>query len=43
MKFNAVKPADEALFAQFARIGLTKDGFDESKRTPEMRRAFFVR
>jgi hypothetical protein len=38
LKFNAVKPADEALFAQLARIGLTKDGFDESKLSPEMRR-----
>ena len=31
VKANAIKPADEALFAQFARIGLTKDGFDASK------------
>jgi hypothetical protein len=33
-----VKPADEALFAQFARMGLTKEGFDASKLSPEMRR-----
>jgi hypothetical protein len=38
LKSNAVKPADEALFAQFARMGLTKDGIDESKLSPEMRR-----
>ena len=38
LKSTAVKPADEALFAQFARMGLTKDGFDESKLSPEMRR-----
>ena len=31
VKANPIKPADEALFAQFARIGLTKDGFDPSK------------
>ena len=31
VKAHAIKPADEALFAQFARIGLTKDGFDPSK------------
>ena len=31
MKANTIKPADEALFAQFARIGLTRDGFDPSK------------
>ena len=31
VKANAIKPADEALFAQFARIGLTRDGFDPSK------------
>lgn len=35
---NDVRPADEALFAQYARIGLTKDGFDESKLFPETRR-----
>jgi hypothetical protein len=31
VKANPIRPADEALFAQFARIGLTKDGFDPSK------------
>lgn len=31
VKANAIKPADEALFGQFARIGLTRDGFDPSK------------
>lgn len=31
LKDNAVKPADRALFGQFARIGLTEKGFDESK------------
>ncbi len=31
IKANTIKPADEALFAQFARIGLTKDGFEPSK------------
>jgi len=31
VKANPIRPADEALFAQFARIGLTKDGFDASK------------
>ena len=35
---NAVKPADEALFAQFARIGLTAQGFDQSKLSPDARR-----
>ena len=38
LKSNEVKPADEALFAQFARIGLTKDGFDPSKLRPEARK-----
>ncbi len=38
LKSNTVKPADEALFAQFARMGLTKDGFDEAKLSPEMRK-----
>ena len=38
VKANAVKPADEALFAQFGRIGLTKDGFDPSKLSPERRK-----
>ena len=37
LKSNKVKPADEALFAQFARIGLTKAGFDPSKVRPEAR------
>ncbi|TBY08174.1 DUF1254 domain-containing protein [Rhizobium laguerreae] len=37
LKDNAIKPADQALFAQFARMGLTKDGFDETKLSPEMR------
>ena len=31
VKANPIKPADEALFAQFARIELTEDGFDASK------------
>lgn len=35
---NAVKPADEALFGQFARIGLTAEGFDESKLSGYARR-----
>lgn len=30
LKTNAVPAADQALFAQFERIGLTKDGFDPS-------------
>ena len=36
VKANPIRPADEALFAQFARIGLTKDGFDrvETGRGP---------
>ncbi|WP_246642249.1 DUF1214 domain-containing protein [Rhizobium laguerreae] len=38
LKDNAIKPADQALFAQFARMGLTKDGFDETKLSPEMRK-----
>jgi hypothetical protein len=38
LKSNAVKPADEALFAQFSRMGLTKEGFDESRLSPDMRR-----
>ena len=37
LKSNAVKPADEALFCLVARIGLTKDGFDETKLSPPMR------
>lgn len=31
LKQNSVKPADEALFGQFARIGLTSSGFDPSR------------
>jgi hypothetical protein len=38
LKSNAVRPADEALFAQFARMGVIKEGFDESKLSPEMQR-----
>ncbi len=38
VKTNPIKPADEALFAQFARIGLTKDGFDPSKLDPARRK-----
>ena len=38
LKDNAVKPADEALFAQFARIGLTRDGFDPAKLDPARRK-----
>ena len=38
LKDNAVKPADKALFAQFARIGLTADGFDPSKLNAERRK-----
>jgi hypothetical protein len=38
LKSNTVKPADAALFGQFARIGLTKEGFDPSKLSPDMRK-----
>nr|WP_210210058.1 DUF1254 domain-containing protein [Rhizobium grahamii] len=38
LKDNKIKPADEALFAQFARIGLTKDGFDPSKLPAQTRK-----
>jgi len=38
LKDNKVKPADKALFAQFARIGLTADGFDPSKLSPETKK-----
>jgi len=38
LKLNAVKPADEALFAQFARIGLTSEGFDPSKLSAETKK-----
>ncbi|BBY45219.1 DUF1254 domain-containing protein [Mycolicibacterium celeriflavum] len=34
---NEVKPADEALFAQFARIGLTAQGFDPARLSNEAR------
>lgn len=37
-KSTAIKPADAALFGQLARIGLTKDGFDASKLSPDMRK-----
>jgi hypothetical protein len=38
LKDNQVKPADQALFAQFARIGLTAGGFDPSKLHPETKK-----
>ncbi|GAU85996.1 DUF1254 domain-containing protein [Bosea sp. BIWAKO-01] len=38
LKDNAVKPADQALFAQFARIGLTAKGFDPSKMSEQTRK-----
>jgi hypothetical protein len=38
LKSTPVKPADQALFGQFARMGLTAKGFDESKLSPDMRR-----
>jgi hypothetical protein len=38
LKANRIKPADEALFGQFYRIGLTKDGFDASKLSEPMRK-----
>ncbi|WP_258875503.1 DUF1254 domain-containing protein [Paraburkholderia sp. BL27I4N3] len=38
VKVNPIKPADKALFAQFARIGLTKQGFDPSKLDPAVRK-----
>jgi hypothetical protein len=38
LRSNKVRPADEALFAQFARIGLTAQGFDEGRLSPEARR-----
>ncbi|MCX5516505.1 DUF1254 domain-containing protein [Kaistia algarum] len=37
LQSNPVRPADTALFAQFARIGLTERGFDPSKLTPPMK------
>lgn len=39
LKSNAVPPQDKALFGQFARFGLTKDGFDDSKLTQPQRDA----
>jgi hypothetical protein len=38
LRDNPVKPADEALFAQFSRIGLTSDGFDPSKMSSETKK-----
>ena len=38
LKENSVKPADKALFAQFARIGLTEQGFNSSKLSPDRRK-----
>ena len=38
LKDNSIRPADKALFAQFARIGLTEQGFDPSKLSPERRK-----
>ncbi|ABR91385.1 Uncharacterized conserved protein [Janthinobacterium sp. Marseille] len=38
VKSNPIKPVDEALFGQFARMGLTKKGFDPSKLSSEMRK-----
>jgi hypothetical protein len=37
LKSNTVRPADEALFAQFARIGFTSNGFDPSVLKPAAR------
>jgi hypothetical protein len=37
LKHSAVPPHDAALFGQSERIGLTKEGFDESKLTPPQR------
>lgn len=34
LKDNPVAPRDEALFAQFARFGLTANGFDTAKLSP---------
>lgn len=42
LKDNKVKPADKALFSQFERIGLTKNGFDPSK-LPEPTRKGLLR
>jgi hypothetical protein len=38
LKENRIKPADQALFAQFARIGLTADGFDPAKLSEPARK-----
>ncbi|BCP52794.1 hypothetical protein K32_14110 [Kaistia sp. 32K] len=38
LKDNQVKPVDQALFAQFARIGLTENGFDPSKLSESTRK-----
>lgn len=38
LQSNKVKPVDQALFAQFSRIGLTAAGFDASKIHPETRK-----
>ena len=38
VKQNGVPSADEALFAQLARIGLTKDGFDAAKLSEPTRK-----
>lgn len=38
LKTNSIKPADQSLFAQFARIGLTEKGFDESKLNADTRK-----
>jgi hypothetical protein len=38
LKDNPVKPADAALFAQFARIGLTEKGFSPDKLNPATRK-----
>jgi hypothetical protein len=35
---NKVKPADEALFAQFTRIGLTEKGFDRTTLLPDVQK-----
>lgn len=40
LKDNTIKPQDVALFGQYARIGLTEDGFDPSKLSPAARRGF---
>ncbi len=36
LKHNPVNPADAALFAQFERIGLTREGFDPSQLSEPM-------